>query len=100
MGEKAQKIRLEKRISHNNRRPLDNLPFPCYFLSREKGKRYPSFLARSSPFDELSLRRLASYDAVSFQGKGIPRASFQTLPVSSWFNPPRRYRFSLSPGHD
>src|SRR5260370_12715666 len=55
---------------------------------------WSALLSVSSLFDELSLRRLRSYDAVSFKAVGIPRAFFQTFPVSSWCNHLRR--FSLS----
>src|SRR5260370_12722466 len=67
-----------------------------------------ALLSVSSLFDELSLRRLRSYDAVSFKARGIPRAFSQTFPVSSWCNhlrssslstpsPPPIHRFSPSP---
>jgi hypothetical protein len=55
---------------------------------------WSALLSVSSLFDELSLRRFRSYDAVSFKAGGIPRAFFQTFPVSSWCNHLRR--FSLS----
>src|SRR5258706_12116848 len=54
---------------------------------------WSALLSVSSLFDELSLRRFRSYGAVSFKA-GIPRAFFQTFPVSFWCN--RLRRFSLS----
>jgi hypothetical protein len=55
---------------------------------------WSALLSVSSLFDELSLRRFRSYDAVSFKAGDIPRAFSQTFPVSSWCNYLRR--FSLS----
>jgi hypothetical protein len=52
---------------------------------------WSAWLSVSSLFDELSLRRFRSYDAVSFKARDIPRAFFQTFPVSSWCNYLRRF---------
>src|SRR5437588_4351038 len=44
---------------------------------------WSALLSVSSLFDELSLRRLRSYDAVSFKAGGIPRAFFRSFLFSS-----------------